>query len=901
MDIRQCIIVDLERKGDKQMFVTDKVSSITTNKNGFFTVRFFSSPRFFNYNPSRLIYITHPEIIELGEKGLYIRNKHINNIAQLLRFTDSRYTFYLVFYTNRSYEYLEDNEVYITRTPIDKNGGSLLEYLRKMAAETGLLSDEKENILLKQYDLIDVQRDNVPLAQYIGDKTSLKTYRKPKLIYYPFGCNSSQKTAVEMALSNQVSIIQGPPGTGKTQTILNIISNLIMSGKSVLVVSNNNSAVENVAEKLNKEGIGFIVAKLGSAANKDEFISNQSGYPCMNDWLLSDRSSVKDLAKKSLYSVSQCFNSQIKYAELEAEYNAVIKESAYKDMLNQTYKKNSKLNNKNSIKIMQLFNQYKYVIDRGKKPDLKFRLRWSLSFGGAIIPFLGGEPTTVIASLESAYYASRQREIESQLQTISEELKSIDIEHCLNDLKFSSLKLLKDKLAKRYEGNKRRQFLRNEIKTNTEAFLEEYPVVLSTTYSSKNCISKDMIFDYVIMDEASQIDIKTGALALSCALNAVIVGDDKQLPNVVTKEESLALNAIQTTYNIDESYNAITHSFLQSCVEVFREAPVTLLREHYRCHPKIIGFCNQKFYNNELVAMTKDNGNKNVLRVIQTVPGNHAREHLNQREIDTIVKEVMPEYACLDNIGIITPYKAQAEEINRALGKDIASTVHKYQGRECDTIILSTVDNSPTEFSDDANLLNVAISRAKNHLCIVTSGNDIPKESNIGQLIDYVQYNNFDIKKSNLHSVFDLLYKQYTAERLKYEKTHLSVSEHLSENIIYNLLIDNISELNLSNTDVICHYPISLLPNNWEILNDDERAFAQSPFSHVDFLIYNSLTKLPVKTIEVDGWSYHKRKDVQISRDKLKDQILSKLGIMSHSILTTDIVNSDTIKKLLIS
>ena len=112
MDIRQCIIVDLERKGDKQMFVTDKVSSITTNKNGFFTVRFFSSPSFFNYNPSRLIYITHPEIIELGEKGLYIRNKHINNIAQLLRFTDSRYTFYLVFYTNRSYEYLEDNEVY---------------------------------------------------------------------------------------------------------------------------------------------------------------------------------------------------------------------------------------------------------------------------------------------------------------------------------------------------------------------------------------------------------------------------------------------------------------------------------------------------------------------------------------------------------------------------------------------------------------------------------------------------------------------------------------------------------------------------------------------------------------------------------------------------------------------
>ena len=62
--------------------------------------------------------------------------------------------------------------------------------------------------------------------------------------------------------------------------------------------------------------------------------------------------------------------------------------------------------------------------------------------------------------------------------------------------------------------------------------------MLSTTYSAKSCISKDMVFDYVIMDEASQVDIKTGALALSCAMNAVIVGDDKQLPNVVSRGRS---------------------------------------------------------------------------------------------------------------------------------------------------------------------------------------------------------------------------------------------------------------------------------------------------------------------------------------------------------------------------
>ena len=50
------------------------------------------------------------------------------------------------------------------------------------------------------------------------------------------------------------------------------------------------------------------------------------------------------------------------------------------------------------------------------------------------------------------------------------------------------------------------------------------------------------------------MDIKTGALALSCAMNAVIVGDDKQLPNVVSREEAQALDAILSTYNVEDVY-----------------------------------------------------------------------------------------------------------------------------------------------------------------------------------------------------------------------------------------------------------------------------------------------------------------------------------------------------------
>ena len=95
------------------------------------------------------------------------------------------------------------------------------------------------------------------------------------------------------------------------------------------------------------------------------------------------------------------------------------------------------------------------------------------------------------------------------------------------------------------------------------------------------------------------------------------------------------------------------------------------------------------------------------------------------------------------------------------------------------------------------NLMNVAISRAKTHLCIVTNGNEMPQESNLAQLIAYMQYNNFQVTDSKLHSVFDLLYKQYTQERLAFEKTNNIDLGELSENIIYRTLNEAIKSMSL--------------------------------------------------------------------------------------------------------
>ena len=900
MDPQQDMVIDLERSGSKRMFITEEISYIKRNNQGLWTVCFKSSPRIFNYNKGRLLYLSKPERIDIVDKGLYIQDKHITNVAELLRFTDGHHTFYRVTYTNGFVENLDGKEVYVTRTPIDKIGSSLWDYLRKLADETGLMADDKTNLLSKQYELVDVKRDNVPLAQFLGDKTKLRTYRLPKQVYYAFGCNISQKKAVEAALTHQVSVIQGPPGTGKTQTILNIIANLLIVGKTVLVVSNNNSAVNNVAEKLEDEGLGFIVAKLGSVEKKEEFVAGQQPLPDMSSWHIDASSSVKQWVKDALNNVSQGFSAQLRQAELRAEYDALLKEATYNEKLATNSIDCDWLYSKSSSKIMELLGYYQ--IRQSKQiPSVFFRIKWALKLGLPMFSFLQKDVSDVIASLENAYYIVRKAEIEKELQSVESTLQSVDIKENLRLLGDYSLQILKNEIEEHYRADTRTAFTIKNIKSKTEDLLREYPVVLSTTYSAKSCISKDMVFDYVIMDEASQVDIKTGALALSCAMNAVIVGDDKQLPNVVSQEEALALQAIQLTYKVDDRYNEITHSFLQSCVEVFKDIPVTLLREHYRCHPKIIEFCNQHFYNGELVAMTDDNAEDNVLQVVQTVEGNHARGHFNQREIDVIVQEVLPQCADSGSIGIITPYRQQADEINKALGKDIASTVHKYQGRECDTIIMSMVDNKPTEFSDDPNLLNVAISRAKTHLYVVTNSNEMPEESNLAQLIDYVRYNNFEVRQSEVSSVFDLLYKQYTSQRLDSLANKPVVSDYISENLFYNTLMEAITALGLVHIDVLCHYPVVRFISDWSVLTEEEKAFASNRLSHVDFLVYNSLTKRPLLVIEVDGWYYHKRQGGQVTRDVLKDKLLAKFGLPLHRILTTDTVNVESLKALLSS
>lgn len=76
--------------------------------------------------------------------------------------------------------------------------------------------------------------------------------------------DASQRVAIEAAIDGRSFVLDGPPGTGKSQTIANMIGELIARGKKVLFVSEKAVALDVVRNRLEAQGLGAFLFELHS-------------------------------------------------------------------------------------------------------------------------------------------------------------------------------------------------------------------------------------------------------------------------------------------------------------------------------------------------------------------------------------------------------------------------------------------------------------------------------------------------------------------------------------------------------------------------------------------------------------------------------------------------------------
>lgn len=269
--------------------------------------------------------------------------------------------------------------------------------------------------------------------------------------------------------------------------------------------------------------------------------------------------------------------------------------------------------------------------------------------------------------------------------------------------------------------------------------------------------------DLLIVDEAGQTSPEVAAASFALARKAIVVGDEYQIPpvwgltpaldtaiamdcDVIERQEDFDLLVKR---GLNASQSSVMKLALNSC-PYHKYDKGLFLSEHRRCYNEIIGYCNDLVYKKRLEPCRGEAKNDekrpsimgkypiigyhNVPVAYSEKAGSSRKNAKEAEEIAHWIKAHFNEFTDAycgvkdleekDVIAVITPFKAQANEIRKQLRKSFGSeeisvevgTVHTFQGAERKILIFSTTYGAAESgffIEKNANLMNVAVSRAK--------------------------------------------------------------------------------------------------------------------------------------------------------------------------------------------
>ncbi len=610
----------------------------------------------------------------------------------------------------------------------------------------------------------------------------------------PLSLSDSQEDVIRKIEQNPLLAVYGPPGTGKSQTIVNLVAHLVANGKTVLVASRMDKAVDVVAQRLNELGAPFLALRAGRlnyqkqlSFQLQDLIANKididTGY---EEAILVD---VEDMYAL-LNAIKELENKCEKIIELEKNWQEVMaRKLALEADLGEKIFINKKLKKDEVDEIKKVLSSIEKNLE---KSGLFSSISNSLSAMKLKkilnISSLPAEPESIMRlslELQAAEMECEARMVETRIHKIGNIHQILgQIKQLKKKQKGLAVDILKNKRRESLKGLLRDQIKRQRLIVHTKAIverkknlqnrlleeedftplLEAFPCWCVTTYAISGSLPmKSGLFDVAIIDEASQCDIASCFPILFRAKKAVIVGDDKQLPHLSFLEKAKEQSFL-SQYNIPDKYQLMWRFRTNSMFDLanyYSTNPV-LLDEHFRSDYPIIQFSNQEFYGNRIRIMTKDSGSNDVLELHLVTDGKVDSDATrNMPEVEAVVKRIheliLQDEGNEDNpvsIGVVSPFRGQVDLIGKALRQVLTEstirrhqievgTAHTFQGDERDVMIfsLAVADNSFAQsltFLQKPNLFNVAITRARKKLITFLSRD--PKSLPAGLLKDYIEY-----------------------------------------------------------------------------------------------------------------------------------------------------------------
>lgn len=717
----------------------------------------------------------------------------------------------------------------ITKNNPEYNGVDDMPYVMALSRDFTINLDKEYNAILKMYE------DNTvtyPIKAFFGDLTDkprrIKNY---PLALYNDKVNLDQLLVIHNGLKYPVLYVQGPPGSGKTNTILNTVVTAFFNNKTVLISSYNNHPVDEIYQKLSHlkykgDDIPFPIIRLGNSEKLKDAIKQ-----------------IRLLFK--ITSSMQVFDSSLNRKKTYEEH----KTKALSDLLR----------------------KYEEKLDLSERKEM---IKTMLS-SSSNLPFL--------ANLQGEQLVNVNNTLKEIGEITDDDIKPLishDRLELFKFLNFTSAKFIKRLSEPKYEEltdiiftkdlneavRQLNQYLSND--ENFQKFLKIFPVVATTNISAHRLGEPKQYFDMVIMDEASQCNTAVALVPIIRGEQLLLVGDPQQLKPVILLDERNNL-ILKKRYNITDEYDYRNKSVYQTFLSADAVSDEVLLSYHYRCHPKIIGFNNKKYYNNKLNIRSSDN-EKQPLEFIECHSKDTTLKNTSESEAKEIVHYVKTHPD--KTIAVITPFVNQRNEIQEELNQNgIANvdcgTVHAFQGDEKQEIIFSlaltdkTHEKTYSWLKNNKELINVATSRAKEKLVIIGDMEQLNRlhhpgdDDDLFELCNYVSSNGITTITERAPESRALGIKPYSTET---ETAFLETLNHA------------INAMMITKTKYVVkkEVPISQVFNSSNQVND---LFYTGRF---DYIVYERDGKewLPIFAIELDG-NEHTTDLRVIERDKKKQQI----------------------------
>jgi hypothetical protein len=567
---------------------------------------------------------------------------------------------------------------------------------------------------------------------------------KPPAASLPESCafelNDSQELALASAATAPLTVITGPPGTGKSQTVAAIVADAWLRGETVLVTSTNNTPIDDVINDKMLRLDEALILRTGNVDKRRELGAR------LRELVRQVPHRPPEAVTISLQAASLTRHRAARVLEERARVeHAVLATAERRDHARTMVWGEQRPPSGDLARIQSL-----------AEKACRTRWRWlkhrrtvaCLLRAGIQDPSITAEQIRDWVTTEGSFLAAWRELTTMQLARSVDAVTSFA--EAEDNWVMASRGATRARVRERFAAgaellNQLADVLTDELPrreaiNRAMGYVSGWATSALSTRSNFDCRAGSI--DLVVVDEASQCSLAQVLPLAYRARRLVIVGDPQQLPPVVTAnaQELRSLAALAGTTHDELATEHLTYE--DSAYTAF--APrhgrdPFLLEEHYRCHPEIIQFCNENFYDDRLTVLTKVRLDRNRprglewLEVVGRTERGPAGSALNRAEADAVAMWVADSGLPPHSVGVVTPFREQARLIRQLLSSQRGrtpltgvrvGTAHTFQGGECRTMLFSTVLSAGANpgtvawLEGERNLINVAVSRAQEHLVV---------------------------------------------------------------------------------------------------------------------------------------------------------------------------------------